>query len=150
MGTGLRANELASLTRRSFDLADETATVTIEAAHEKARRGDTLPLPPDLAERLRPWLATLGADEPLWPGKWAQQKRASKFLQVDLSKARQAWLETADDDAQRIRRTASSIATETTSRPTSMRCGTRSCPGSVDLAHRPRSCNGWPVTRPSS
>ncbi len=101
VGTGLRANELASLTRRSFALTDETATVTIEAAHEKARRGDTLPLPPDLAEMLRPWLATLGADEPLWPGKWAQQKRASKFLQVDLANARQTWLETADDDAQR-------------------------------------------------
>ena len=94
-------NELASLTRRSFDLTDEVATVTIEAAHEKARRGDTLPLPPDLAEMLRPWLATLGADEPLWPGKWAQQKRASKFLQVDLANARQTWLETADDDEQR-------------------------------------------------
>ena len=101
VGTGLRVNELASLTRRSFDLTDEVATVTIEAAHEKARRGDTLPLPPDLAEMLRPWLATLGADEPLWPGKWAQQKRASKFLQVDLANARQTWLETADDDEQR-------------------------------------------------
>ncbi len=50
---------------------------------------------------LRPWLATLGADEPLWPGKWAQQKRASKFLPVDLSNARQTWLETADGDEQR-------------------------------------------------
>ena len=101
LGTGLRANELASLTRRSFDLTDETATVSIEAAHEKARRGDTLPLPPDLAEMLKPWLATLGGDEPLWPGPWARQKRASKFLQVDLANARLRWLETADDDEQR-------------------------------------------------
>ncbi len=101
LGTGLRANELASLTSRSFELTAETATVTIEAAHEKARRGDTLPLPPDLAELLRPWLATLEESESLWPGKWAQQKRASKFLQVDLANARQAWLETAADDVQR-------------------------------------------------
>ena len=101
LGAGLRANELASLTRRSFDLAGETATVTIEAASEKARRGDTLPLPPDLAEMLRPWLATIEENELLWPGKWAQQKRASKFLQVDLANARQAWLDTAADDAQR-------------------------------------------------
>lgn len=53
MGTGLRASELASLTPQSFDLDSSTPTVTIEAKVEKARRGDVLPLPPDLVDLLR-------------------------------------------------------------------------------------------------
>ena len=101
LGTGLRASELASLTRRSFGTAGEIATVTIKAADEKSRKGDTLPIPKDLAELLKPWLATLGADEPLWPGKWAEQRRASKFIQADLKTARLNWLETAEDDKQK-------------------------------------------------
>lgn len=101
LGTGLRASELASLTRRSFGKIGDVEIVKIEAVSEKARRGDSLPLPPNLADILRPWLESLGAGEPLWPGPWASQKRASKFLQVDLKKARETWLETATDEAQR-------------------------------------------------
>lgn len=82
-----------SLRRRSFDLSDEAATVRIEAASEKALRGDTLPLPLDLTAILRPWSEMLGGDEPWWPSKRAGQIRASEFLQVYLANARKVLLE---------------------------------------------------------
>ncbi|MHC4661722.1 MAG: tyrosine-type recombinase/integrase [Planctomycetota bacterium] len=42
--TGLRASEIRSLTAQSFDLANDPAMVTVEAAHSKHRRTDVLPL----------------------------------------------------------------------------------------------------------
>jgi hypothetical protein len=54
--TGLRANELASLTAASFDLEGDPATVTVEAGYSKRRRRDVLPLRADLAVLLCPFL----------------------------------------------------------------------------------------------
>lgn len=51
MATGLRASELRSLTRRSFDL--DAATVSVQACYSKRRRRDVLPLPEWLVEALR-------------------------------------------------------------------------------------------------
>ncbi len=65
--TGLRRNELASLTRRSFDLNAEQPTVTVEAAFSKHRRKDVLPLHPELVEMLRGWLEGLRPDGLLFP-----------------------------------------------------------------------------------
>ena len=101
LGTGLRASELASLTRQSFDLESDQATVRILAKDEKARRGDTLPLPPDVAKLLRGWLPSLASDAKLWPGQWAAHKYASKFVQQDLKAAREAWLKAAPSDEER-------------------------------------------------
>ncbi len=84
VGTGLRASELASLTPGHFDLDAEMPTVSIKAEDEKARRGDLLPLSAELVELLRPYLDTLAPAERLWPGPWAEQKRAGKWLQADL------------------------------------------------------------------
>lgn len=69
--TGFRASELASLTSSSFDF--EAETITVEAAHAKNKRQDTLPLHPALAERLSDWLATrptvpIDGNIHLWPG----------------------------------------------------------------------------------
>lgn len=50
MGTGLRASELASLTPQSFDLESDPPTARILAKNEKARRGDSPPLPPSLVD----------------------------------------------------------------------------------------------------
>ncbi|MGQ0633097.1 MAG: tyrosine-type recombinase/integrase [Planctomycetaceae bacterium] len=99
LGTGLRASELRSLTRESFDLDSDPPTVTILAQNEKARRGDTLPLPPDLVDLLRPWLAQNAPDAPLWPGKWAQHKQGGKMVERDLKAARAVWIDAAKNDA---------------------------------------------------
>ena len=49
--TGLRAAELASLARTSFDLSSDSSTVTVEARHSKRRKKDTLPTTDGHCER---------------------------------------------------------------------------------------------------
>ncbi len=55
--TGLRASEMRSLTRSSFDFDAEPPTATVKAAYSKHRRKDIQPLRPELAEMLRAHLA---------------------------------------------------------------------------------------------
>ena len=101
--TGLRANELASLTPASFDLAADTPSVTLAAGYSKRRREDVLPLHPDLAARLRQWLSgrerasdgesviltlnrVAGAkSERLFPGTWPD--KAAEMFRIDLEAA---------------------------------------------------------------
>ena len=84
--TGLRASELASLSKTSFDLGAKT--VSVEAAYSKRRRNDTLPLHGSLVERLRPWLKAK-ADGLLWRGTWADHRCANaiKMFRSDLRRA---------------------------------------------------------------
>jgi integrase len=65
--TGLRRNEIASLTPRSFALDAEQPTVTVEAVSSKRRRKDVLPLHPELVALLRVWLKGLQPTEKLFP-----------------------------------------------------------------------------------
>src|SRR5579885_1957800 len=84
--TGLRANELRSLTRASFDLDAETPTVAVEAAYSKRRRRDTLPLRPQLAAELRTFLA---AKAPAAPAFRLSGKRrtAARMFRRDVEAA---------------------------------------------------------------
>jgi site-specific recombinase XerD len=105
--TGLRAQEIASLTPRSFVPESTPPTVTVDACYSKHRRKDVLPLAEDLCRRLRAYLARRekerrGGDERLWPGKW--YRKAGEILQRDLAAAREAWLEDAKGAAERKRR----------------------------------------------
>ncbi len=83
--TGLRRNELVSLTPRSFDLDGDPPTATVVAAYSKHRREDTIQIRPDLVDALRPWLAARSPFAPCWPGKW--HRRAAKMLALDLDAA---------------------------------------------------------------
>lgn len=65
--TGLRRNEIASLTPRSFALEAEQPTVTVEAVSSKRSRKDVLPLHPELVALLRDWLKGLAPTEKLFP-----------------------------------------------------------------------------------
>lgn len=85
--TGLRASELASLTRECFRLEDEPPTVTVLAAYSKHRRQDVLPLHASLVAMLRPWLEPKVVGQRVWPGNWAAAKLAGKMLQRDLQVA---------------------------------------------------------------
>ena len=100
---------MASLTPASFDLDTAVPIVRIEAEHEKARRGDVIPLPRGFVEILRPWIQKLSPSELLWPGKWASQKRAGKTMQQDLENARSSWIADARTDAERELRSNSPI-----------------------------------------
>jgi integrase len=64
--TGLRRNEIASLTPRSFSLDATPPTVTVEAAFSKHRRRDVLPLHPELVTMLREWLVGMDPDAVLF------------------------------------------------------------------------------------
>ncbi len=55
--TGLRRNELASITVGQLDLDTDPPYLILEAADEKNRQGSTLPLRADLAADLCQWLA---------------------------------------------------------------------------------------------
>jgi integrase len=109
--TGLRASELASLTRASFDF--DAGTVTVAAAYSKHRRQDVLPLHPDLSEQLQKWLSehtSQSEDDPavlsikgdseaaqrhLWPGQWAENRHGAEMVRHDLEAARQTWIDDA-------------------------------------------------------
>jgi len=87
LGTGLRAKELASLTPKHCELNVELPTVRIDAADEKSRRGDVIPLPADLTRLLKQVIAHLEPAARLWPGTWAEKRRGSKMIQHDLNQA---------------------------------------------------------------
>jgi integrase len=85
--TGFRAGGLAGLTPECFDLDGRTPTVTLPVRSDKSRRGKLQPLPGDVAELLRGWLAGKPAGQPVWPGKWASQRSAALMLRRDLNAA---------------------------------------------------------------
>src|SRR5437764_9071089 len=86
-GTGFRASSLASLTPDDFDLAAEMPTVTLAARHAKNRKTKVQPIPPDVAELLRDYLADRPAGQPIWGGPWARDCKAAEMLSDDLEAA---------------------------------------------------------------
>ena len=67
--TGYRRKELASLTPASFDLDGDPPTATLPGRLTKNKRLATQPLPADVAEALRGYLAGRPQGTPLWPRK---------------------------------------------------------------------------------
>lgn len=93
LGTGFRANELRSLTPEAFHLDGETPTVTVAAAYSKRRRDDVQPIRPDLAEALRPWLASKAPGKPVF-GKLT--KHTNLVIKADLEAAGIAYRDASD------------------------------------------------------
>jgi integrase len=83
--TGLRAQELSSLTAASFDLDSDQPTVRVRAGYTKNRDEASLPLRPDLVGMLRPYLMDRVPGAPVWPGPW--WKRSALILRHDLERA---------------------------------------------------------------
>ena len=83
--TGLRRNEIGSLTPESYNLKSNPATVTVEAAFSKHRKKDILPLHPDYAAMMRAWLADAKPHTAIFPklGK----RRTYVMVQKDLKAA---------------------------------------------------------------
>jgi excisionase family DNA binding protein len=84
-GTGFRAGELAALTTESFLLDADPPAVRLPLRTDKARRGATQPLPPQIADALRGYLARRPKGQPVWPGTWAE--KASVMVNDDLREA---------------------------------------------------------------
>ena len=94
--SGLRAGELRSLTRASFDLDADPATVTVRAAYSKHRRDDVLPLRPAMAAALREHLALKLPEAAAF--LIPESDDTAKMLRVDLETAGIPYV----DDAGRV------------------------------------------------
>ncbi len=111
-GTGFRAGEVASLTRESFDLDADTPTVTVEAAYSKRKRRDVQPIRTDLANLLRPWLASKAPGEPVCP---LPDRKAALLVRADMDAARTAWIDESRTPAERAERAGSDYLRHTDS-----------------------------------
>jgi integrase len=91
--SGLRSNELRSLTRSSFAFGKRVATVTVEACSSKRRRRDELPL--RAAELLRAHVAGKhpGAAAFNLPQYEYRRNSMAGMIRADLAAARSAWLD---------------------------------------------------------
>ena len=82
--TGLRRKELGMLTKRSFDLQADPATLTVEAMTSKHRKKDTLPIHPDLVQMLSEWLADMAPGQKLFPN--LEKKKTWLMVKKDLER----------------------------------------------------------------
>ncbi len=105
--SGLRANELASLTKGSFDFRTEPATVTVEAGSSKRRRRDELPMRADTAELLKAHMATKLPSARAF--NLPKSDKTAAMLKADLGVARGSWLDEVADPEQRAERERSSF-----------------------------------------
>jgi integrase len=88
--TGLRAAELRSLTRGSFDLGGDEPSVTIAAAYAKNRRQDTLPLEAHGALLAKHFTGKMPQAK-----AFAVPHRTAWYpnVRADMAEAREAWMD---------------------------------------------------------
>jgi integrase/recombinase XerC len=105
--TGLRIGTLAKLTPEAFTWhAGLPASVTAAGRHTKNRKTHTVPLHPDVAKQLAPWLRDRSKGQPLFVrGEWS--RRGFYLVERDLTAARAAWLAEAKGEKERTAREAS-------------------------------------------
>jgi integrase len=84
LGTGFRANELATLTPDRFALDGDPPTVTVMACNAKNRTKAVQPIAAGLADQLRPWVASKAPGRPVFDG---MTERTAEMLRVDLAAA---------------------------------------------------------------
>ena len=82
--TGLRRQELASLTPRSFYLDAPQPILKVKAACSKHRREDTLPMHPELVAMVRDWIKGMDPDAELFPR--LDKKKTWYMVQKDLER----------------------------------------------------------------
>jgi len=101
--TGLRSNELRSLTRANFALGDKPS-VSVRAGYSKRRREDVLPLRADTAADLGDFFGCKlpGANAFNMPKESGDV--VDKLLRPDLADAREAWLAAATSPQDREKR----------------------------------------------
>jgi integrase len=85
--SGLRRNEIRTLTAASFALSAEPPTVKVEAGYSKHRRQDVQPLPADVATILSDFLATADAERP-----FPLPDESAEMLAEDMAPARARWI----------------------------------------------------------
>ncbi len=84
LGTGFRADELATLTPERFALDADPPTVTVQAAYAKNGKEAIQPIAVALADRLRHWLSRKAPGKPVFDG---MTERTAEMLRVNLEAA---------------------------------------------------------------
>ena len=109
--TGLRSNELRSLTRARLFLDGERPYVTCKASSTKNAKDARQYIQPALAAELAKHVGKRSAKAPVFdlPEDW----KMAAMLRADLVAAREAWLEASQDDAERQEREQSDFLAET-------------------------------------
>ena len=104
--SGLRANELQSLTVGSFNLDTQPPTVTVKAGYSKRRREDVLPLRPNMVEDLK---LLFGRKRPQTAAfSLPRGDKMVHMMRADLTSARDAWVANGLSEAERAARRESS------------------------------------------
>jgi integrase/recombinase XerC len=83
--TGYRAGELAELATSSFRLTQDPPTIDLSGEFTKNGKDASQPIPLELAETLRGFLAGLDAKAKVWPSAWAG--RSAEMIQADAEAA---------------------------------------------------------------
>ena len=96
--TGLRSNELRSLTRGRLYLTDEKPYIICKAGSTKNRKKARQYILPDLANRLRVHIATKAPKAPMF--SLPADYEMAEMLRADLDDARKSWLNDARHDAE--------------------------------------------------
>ncbi len=96
--TGLRAGELATLTKASLHLGGERPFIVVEAGGTKNRRVARQFVRRELADQLAEHAARKAPGAKLF--RFPDQSKLAKMLRDDLKRARDAWLDEAKHDAQ--------------------------------------------------
>lgn len=91
--TGLRVNELASLTRGKVILSTAAPHVLCKAAGTKNKKPAKQYIDPDLTERLRELGGRKAKAAPMFV--FADQTRVADLLRADLAEARRQWIKAA-------------------------------------------------------
>ena len=90
--SGLRRNEIRTLTTRSFNFWSDPVTVTVEAGYSKHRRQDVQPLPREAAEAMKEYLATADPERP-----FRLPAHTARMLRADMAGAREAMEDPGED-----------------------------------------------------
>jgi integrase len=94
--TGLRSNELRSLTRGQLFFESDTPYITCKARSTKNRQDARQYIPPELAFALKAHIATKTPKAPVFG--LPHESNLARMLRDDLAEARKAWLKEAKDD----------------------------------------------------
>lgn len=86
-GAGVRGVECRKLMRESFCLESNPPMLVVNAQHSKHRKRDEVPMTPDIAAKVRPWLEQQPLREPLFVHCW----KPAEWLRADLEAAGVPW-----------------------------------------------------------
>lgn len=113
--TGLRSNELRSLSRGHLHLAGEQPFVTVRSRDTKNRKPARQYITSDLAADLKQHVRTKATAAPVFA--MPHEADVAAMLRDDLAAARRAWIKAAGDDAElRIKREQSDFLADVNER----------------------------------